>query len=121
MHQAVVEGVMPNQVSYSGANFDIVTGILALVVLVVHRGREVPRPVAVAFAIVGSALLAGILGIAVASTPLFHAYGTAPEKLNTWVFLPPFILLPAALVATALVFQLVLARRLLADSRRTDP
>ncbi len=45
MHRAYSEGVMPYQMSYSGWNFDIVTGLTALpVAWAIHRGARRPPP-----------------------------------------------------------------------------
>lgn len=113
MHQAASQGVMPAQMSYTGYNFDVLTGLAALLVLVVYRHREPPRVVSVAFALLGSALLAVVVAIALASTPMFRAFGDEPQRVNTWIFSAPFVLLPSVLVLLALVFQIVLIRRLL--------
>ena len=51
---------------------------------------------------------------AIASTPIFHAFGEAPAQLNTWIAYHPFAWLPGVLVATALAGHLVLWRRLAA-------
>lgn len=112
MHQAASEGVMPVRMSFSGANFDILTGVLALGIWLVYRNREVPRRVALGFAVVGTALLITILGISLASSPLIRAFGQAPGDLNTWIFFQPFVWLPTVFVFSAIVFQLALFRRL---------
>ena len=115
MHKAASEGTMPEQMSYSGLNFDIVTGVLALIMAgyswVTHR--ELPRFAAITFNLIGSVLLIAIVGIAVASLPMFHAFGTAPERLNTWVAFFPYVWLPAGLVASATLAHILLWRRLL--------
>jgi hypothetical protein len=108
MHRAAVDGVMPAQMSYSGWNFDIVTGITALLLLPV--ADRVPRAILVAWNLLGMALLAAILVIAVASTPLFAAFG--PDRLNTFVAYPPYVWLPVVLVAAALAGHVVILRRL---------
>jgi hypothetical protein len=113
MHQAALEGVMPAQMSFGGANFDIVSGISALLLgLWLARG-SVPHSLLLAFNLLGSLLLATIIGVAVASLPLWHAFGREPERLNTWVSYFPFTWLPAALVSAALFGHVLLWRRLL--------
>jgi small-conductance mechanosensitive channel len=64
-------------------------------------------------ALAGTLLLAVIVVVAIASLPLFHAYGAEPAHLNTWVAYFPFVWLPAALVSAALFGHVVLWRRLL--------
>jgi hypothetical protein len=115
MDRAARAGAMPVQMSFEGYNFDIVTGASALVVAGLIAAGRAPRALVVAWNILGIALLANIGVIAVASTPLFHAFGTAPQDLNTWVATAPFVWLPTVLVACALAGHLFLTRRLLMD------
>jgi hypothetical protein len=113
MHAMAERGVMPPQMSYSGWNFDIVTGITAIAVgLAVLAGRA-GRTLVTAWNILGSLLLVNIVAIAIASTPVFGAFG--PDRLNTWVAYPPFVWLPAVMVLAAaaghaLVFRALAAR-----------
>lgn len=118
MHQAAVEGVMPAQMSYGGWNFDIVTGLTAgLLALWLASGRAVPRAVLWGWNVLGTVLLANVLVIAMASTPLFAAFGSEPSRLNVWVTRFPYVYLPAALVVVAITGHIVIFRRLL----RTAP
>jgi hypothetical protein len=121
MHQAAVEGVMPHAMSFSGYNFDIVTGATALVLgLWLARGR-VPRATLVAWNALGSVLLVVIAVVAFASTPLVRAFGDAPAQVNTWVAYPPFVWLPAILVLGAIAGHVMVGRRLLARETRSFP
>lgn len=113
MHQAAVAGVMPAQMSFSGWNFGVLTGLAAVVVGALAAWGKMPRVGVVLFNALGTALLVAIIGISVASTPLPHAFGNTPDKLNTWVAYPPFILLPGVMVAFAVLGHVVLWRRLL--------
>jgi hypothetical protein len=115
MHRAASEGTMPVQMSFSGYNFDIVSGASALIVAWLVARGSAPRWLVAAWAVVSSALLAAIVVIAVVSTPLFAAFGHAPERLNTWIEWFPFAWLPALLVPAALLGQIVVFRRLAAD------
>lgn len=112
MHRAAAEGVMPVQMSFSGWNFDIVTGVTALVVAAAIAGGRAPRALVVAWNALGLTLLAAIGAIAVASVPAIHAFGAAPERLNTWVSYFPYVWLPAGPVAFALAGHVVVGRRL---------
>ncbi|MGH7459889.1 MAG: hypothetical protein ACREMA_02530, partial [Longimicrobiales bacterium] len=121
MHRAYGEGIMPVQMSYSGYNFDIVTGSLAIVlsaaVALGYAGVGLVR----LWNWLGSLLLANVLIIAVLSTPLFRAFDTEP--LNTWVTQPPYVWLPAVMVPMALIGHIVVFRRLRAektDNRAAD-
>jgi hypothetical protein len=110
MHRAYVEGVMPGQMSYSGQNYDILSGITAGVLgFWLARGR-VPRWVVVLWNFLGVALLVNIVAIAIVSTPLFRWFGD--ERLNTFVTYPPFVWLPGVLVTAALMGHILVWRRL---------
>lgn len=111
MHQAAVEGVMPEQMSYSGLNYDIVTGATALpVAWLVAGGGPWAGAVARVWNLMGALLLANILLIAVASAPMFAAFG--PDRLNTWVAYPPYVWLPTVMVAAAIAGHLLVWRKL---------
>lgn len=112
MHEAFRTGLMPMQMSWSGQNFDVLTGASALVVApLLYRGLGGAR-LALAWNLVGSALLANILLVAMASTPMVHAFGTSPERLNTFVAAPPYVTLPTVMVVLALAGHLIIFRRL---------
>ncbi|HYO77117.1 MAG TPA: hypothetical protein VE010_11695 [Thermoanaerobaculia bacterium] len=107
MHRAYEEGVMPVQMSYSGLNFDIVTGTLAIVVaFFAHR-----RGVVLAWNILGTLLLVNIVTIAMLSTPIplrvFHN-----EPANVWIARPPFVWLPAFFVPVAVAGHVAIFRKL---------
>jgi hypothetical protein len=114
MHEAAREGVMPQQMTFTGHNFDIVTGSSALLLALLIAQRGAPAALVLAWNALGSLLLAAIAVIAIASLPALHAYGEDPSRLNTWVAFFPFVWLPAGLVAPALFGHIVLWRRLLA-------
>jgi len=115
MHQAAVDGVMPNVMSFSGSNFDIVTGVTALIVApLAARGS---RRLLWAWNVMGALLLANIMIIAVRATPIIAAFG--PDALNTWVAYPPYVWLPAVLVVTALISHIVIFRSLSSSRPRT--
>jgi hypothetical protein len=110
MHRAYTEGLMPIQMSYSGRNFDIVTGITATVLAIALQVTHVPRWVIQAWNVLGLVLLFNILGVAIASTPMFAYFG--PERLNVWVMWMPYTLLPAVMVLAAWAGHLIVWRAL---------
>jgi hypothetical protein len=114
MHRAATEGTMPVQMSYSGLNFDIVSGISAIIAAFLVARGVAARKVAIAWSALGSILLVVVLSIAIASMPLIAAFG--PDRLMTWVTWFPFVLLPGVLVPAALFGHIVLWRRLLTRS-----
>jgi hypothetical protein len=111
MHRAYEEGLMPVQMSYSGRNFDIVSGITALTLGVVLLLRPVPRWLVYAWNVLGMALLANILAVALLSAPLpirtFHN-----EPANVWVTQAPWVWLPAVMVLAAILGHILMLRRL---------
>jgi hypothetical protein len=108
MHRAYVEGVMPVQMSYSGRNYDILSGITAGVLgLWLGRGW-VPRWVVASWNVLGFALVVNVVTIAILSTPMFRWFGN--ERLNIFVTYPPFVWLPAILVTAALMGHILVWR-----------
>lgn len=111
MHAAAAAGVMPRQMSYSGWNFDIVTGITALLVAPLAAFGGVTRSALLAWNALGSLLLLVIVVVAVVSSPPLLAFGA--ERANTWVAYAPFVWLPTVLVPAGAAGHVVLWRRLL--------
>ena len=110
MHRAYTEGVMPVQMSYSGRNFDIVTGITAVVLGIAMAITVVPRWVVAAWNWMGLLLLVNVVSVAVVSTPMFAWFG--PERLNVFVMRMPYTLLPAVMVLAAWAGHLIVWRAL---------
>lgn len=116
MHALYERGIMPEQMSYSGRNFDILTGITAIVVAVLAQRGMAGRRVVLVWNAIGLALLINIVVIAVLSTPRFRYFGD--DRLNVFVTYPPFVWLPAVMVLSALAGHLLIFRAI-ALSRRT--
>lgn len=115
IHDAVVEGVAPEQLTWTGLNFDIVTGIAAA--LLFPFVDRVPTWVLRAFNIVGAALLINVVTVAILSLPLpIQQF----EPVNAWVGFFPFNWLPLILVLTAALGHFALAARL-KEARRSAP
>jgi hypothetical protein len=110
MYRAAQEGVMPVQMSLAGYNADVLTGATALLFAVYLCFRPAPLNLIRAWNWFGFFLLLNIVSIAVASTPLFAAFG--PDRLNVWVCWTPYVWLPGILVLAALFGHLVLWRKL---------
>lgn len=118
MHRAAVEGVMPVQMSYSGWNFDILTGITAIPVAALLAMGRMPRWGVWLWNIGGMILLATIIGIALASSPMIRAFGDEPSRVNSWVAYFPYIWLGTVLVPAAIVGHVVITRKLLQERKR---
>lgn len=117
MHHAWTKGIMPKELSFSGYNYDIVTGISAALLAIVSWKRSIPRLVIWAWNIWGMLCLGCIAVIAIVSSPMVRGFGAAPEHVNTWVLYFPYVWLPTVLVPTAIVGHIVVTRRLLREGR----
>jgi len=111
LHRLFIEGIVPVQMTYAGRNFDIVTGVTAAIVAVILLSGRRPIPLVLAWNVMGLALLANIVAVAVLSTPVpFRAFQTGPPNLLPSMF--PFVWLPTFLVPAALFGHLVVFRAL---------
>ncbi len=121
MHALAGRGVMPEQMSYTGRNLDILTGASAIVVALVVRGtvRGAGRNVARLWNGVGLLLLLNVMVVGVLSTPRFAVFG--PDRLNVFVAYPPFVWLPAVMVLAALTGHLLVFRALASGTGRPAP
>jgi hypothetical protein len=108
MHRTYVEGVMPVQMSYSGLNYDILTGISAGILGVWLRRRPARRWLVASWNLLGFALLVNVVTIAILSAPVVGWFGK--DRLNVFVTYPPFVWLPAILVPAALMGHILVWR-----------
>lgn len=114
MHHAGNVRVMPVQLSYSGYNFDIVTGIGALLIFALLKSdRPVPRSVLWVWNVWGWWCLVVIAIIAITTSPVVRLFGDDPHNLNTWVLYFPYVWLPVVLVTVAISSHVVITRKLL--------
>jgi hypothetical protein len=114
LHRAAEQGVIGWQMSWSGLNFDVVSGIAGagLGLWLWQRGEDQPPPRVLlwAFNLLGLALLTTIVTIAVLSMPTpFRAFD-GPR--NVFVASIPFVWLPTVMVMAALLGHLLVFRRL---------
>jgi len=110
LHQAALDGIMPVEMSFSGYNFDIVSGTSALFVAAALAFGWAGKRSALIWNVGSLLLLGNIVAIAIAATPTFHAFG--PLHLNVWVTHPPYVLLPAVLVMAAVFGHVLVFRKL---------
>jgi hypothetical protein len=127
MRRAADEGTMPVEMSFGGYNFDVITGVSALLLATVLFASRATVPLrsdsanvagservaltAIAiWNVVGVVLLTVIVGVAIAALPWFAAFG--PTHVNEWVLHFPFVWLACVLVPAALFGHLVVFRRL---------
>lgn len=114
MAHAAGTGLMPVEMSLHGYNLDVVTGASAAVVAALAVAGRAPRWLLWTWNVVGIATLLIVVGIAIAATPTFAAFGAAPRHLNTWITAAPYVWLPTVIVPCAAAGHLLLTRRLLA-------
>jgi hypothetical protein len=108
MHNLYERGVMPAQMSYSGRNYDILTGITALVLAVLIVTGKAGPPLVRRWNTIGLVLLVNIVVVAILSTPRIAYFGFA--DLNTFVAEVPYVWLPAIEVLAALAGHLIIFR-----------
>ena len=108
------EGLAPIQMTFEGYNFDIITGILSLVLIPILLKNPSKKIVAL-WSVVGVGLLVTILTIAILSLPLpIRVFLNEPA--NVWVTRMPYILLPGVLVHLAIVGHILVIRWLVAKN-----
>ncbi|MBT9556548.1 MAG: hypothetical protein IV100_10995 [Myxococcales bacterium] len=108
MHEAANAGVMPVQLSFSGYNFDIVTGAGAAVLAPLIAMGKAPRWAITLWNLYGFLALAAIAVIAILTAPFVRFFGDG--SVNAWVAYLPFTYLPALLVVVALIGHCLVAR-----------
>ena len=117
LHAWAGAGTIPPQMTWSGENLDVITGLLApLAALAAYRGRMLGA--VVAFDVVGGALLLNVLRVALLSTPgPFFSYTDSAPLLLAFHF-PTGWIVPVC-VGGALAGHVVLTRALLAHMPRS--
>ncbi len=115
MHALYLRGIMPWQMSYSGRNF---AGATALPVpAIAHSGGA--RRLVAAWNLMGLALLANVVAVAILSTPRLRYFG--PDQLSGFVAYAPYVWLPAVMVLAALAGHLVIFRALRSTVPQAPP
>ena len=117
LHEAYLKGLVPRSMTYSGHNFDILTGLSAafMVAWMVSR-RKPAKAVLVAWNLGGLFLLGIVVVTAVFSIPS-SVQRWAFDQPNVLVVYSPWILLPAVLVPAVLWGHVAALYQLLARPR----
>jgi hypothetical protein len=110
--------IVPMELTFSGYNFDIVTGILALPLWFLLHGDRAPRWALWTWNCLGLGLLLVIVGLSIASTP--SPFGLF-EPQNLIVAFYPWVWLPTFLVPIALFGHLLLFRKLMIPAPPRGP
>jgi hypothetical protein len=118
MHELSERGIMPPQMTYTGRNFDIVTGATALILGFLLWKGKATRGVVIAWNVLGLALLVNVVTVAILATPRIRYFGN--EDVNTFVMYAPFVWLPAVMVLAALAGHLLIFRALQDHQGRSE-
>jgi hypothetical protein len=108
LHSWVEQGSIPETMTWTGQNFDIVAGILALGVGL-FAGRS--KPAVWAANLIGFALLINVARVAILSSPVPFGWGVEPPLMLAAHF--PYVWIASVCVAGALAGHLVLTRALI--------
>lgn len=108
LHSWASQGTIPETMTWTGQNFDIISGVLALVFipLVKKNARLAWIP-----NVVGFVLLLNVMRVAIFSSPLPFAWQVNPPLLLGFYF--PYMLIVPVCVAGALIGHITLTRALL--------
>jgi hypothetical protein len=118
MLRAAYLQIMPLEFSMLGYNLDVLTGLGALLISAYCAWTwSLPLKLIWAWNLLGMACLLVIAVLAVLMSPNVHAFGTAPQHINSWVLYFPYSLLPSVLVSLAALGHVLLTRKLLAEHR----
>ena len=107
IHRAVVEGIAPPQLTWSGLNFDIVTGVTAF--LLFPFASRLPRGLLLLWNTLGLGLVTWVVVVAAISFPTRFQVLQPP---NTWLAEFPYVWLPTVHVTAAILFHAALYRKL---------
>ena len=111
LHSLYGAGVVPQQMTFVGWNFDIVAGITALALFLISRRWALNRWLVFVWNLAGLALLVNIVTVAVLSAPVpFRMFMNEPSSV--FVTTVPYIWLPAILVQAAWFGHLLVFRYL---------
>ena len=111
LHQMYLEGIVPQQMTWSGLNFDILAGLSALIMAFQISRKRVGRKAIFVWNVLGLLLLINIVVIAILSMPLpIRAFDNEPA--NTFVTYVPYVWLPTFHVQAALFGHILVYRAL---------
>lgn len=112
LHSWAAQGTIPGTMTWTGQNWDIVSGIAALFAAPLANRF---RAAAWAANIIGSVLLLNVIRVALMSAPLPFGWGQQPPLLLALHL--PYMLIGPVCVGGALIGHLVLTRKLLLAAR----
>lgn len=112
LHRWALDGIIPTTMTWTGQNFDVLTGLLSLLMLVLMRNRPAHvRRYSVIFNTIGLLLLLNVGRVAMLSSPLPFAW-SLEVPLQLAMHAPYFLIAPVC-VGGALVAHVILWRKIL--------
>lgn len=114
LHTWAAQGTIPETMTWSGQNWDIVSGVVALAIAP-WAGRS--RALAWTANLVGAGLLLNVMRVAAMSSPVPFGWGVTPPLLLAWYL--PYALVGPVCVGGALAGHIVLTRALLGKPSRS--
>ena len=108
LHSWVAQGVIPATMTWSGRNWDVISGVVALVVAPFCRRSIILAWIANG---IGLALLINVMRVAVLSSPLSFGWPVEP-KLELIYHVPYALIIPIC-IGSALIGHIALTRALL--------
>jgi hypothetical protein len=108
LHSWVAQEVIPFTMTWSGRNWDIITGVVALIAAPFCRRNVVPAWIA---NVVGLVLLANVMRVVVLSSPV--SFGWPVEPKLQLIYHVPYALIVPVCVGGAVLGHVVLTRALL--------
>jgi hypothetical protein len=110
------QGRLPVQMTFSGRNFDILTGISAILVAYLAVRGKLGRKAVLAWNLAGLALLVTIVAVALLSMPApWRVFQNDPP--NELVLHFPYVFIPALFVMSGLAGHLLVFRKLAREGR----
>lgn len=105
-------GALPQHMSFEGRNVDIIMGLSAPLVAMFIRRGVMPRPLLIAWNVLGLALVVNVMMMGILSTPTpVRVFHDAPGTVIMTVF--PYVFIPALLVPMALFGHILSLRQAL--------
>lgn len=106
------QGLTHVQMTIEGRNWDLVTGLLALVVLVFFKNKPLSKSTYTVLNLIGLGLVINVVAVGFLSLPTpFQVFAGD----NTWITQVPFVWLPTFFVEAALAGHIISFRKLLME------
>lgn len=106
LHQWAIEGTIPETMTWSGSNWDVLTGLLAIPAAMFAKHRAI----AWGFNVIGGALLVNVMRVAIMSSPLPFSWQVEPQL--RLAFYLPYAWIASVCVAGAIAGHVVLTKAL---------